>query len=288
MERIPFHERPLQAAIDIFNSQSFIDAMKHPRFKEIKEIYEDVIPEVKITWPGMGTGLVASIDQVRSSIIGIAYGCPQINIDRSLGFNSSEEWSSWCRHDRRITAESCFAYADTCDLIYGINGLHHLASIDSVNLWGQAISNLEVVSHILANTYNCSSVIQPICMVAELAMKGTLCHLGMPSNELSTKPYGHNHQELAKKLAIMSKHRDDPIIEIIAKRLPKYTDSRYVDIEFSRLRIIKLALGVQFIAASALRRIAPEYDIALQCEQKDIPGYITRKKFANSFLKGEW
>jgi hypothetical protein len=61
VEGIPFHERPLQAAIDVFNSQSFIDAMKHPRFEGIKGIYENVIPEVKITWPGMGTGLVEPV-----------------------------------------------------------------------------------------------------------------------------------------------------------------------------------------------------------------------------------
>ncbi len=284
-EGIPFHQRPLQAVIDIFDISSVIDAIEHPQFNDIVNIYGQLIPETIVTWPGMGTGLVTSIDRVKSFTMGVTYDCPEVNIVRGLGFDNQEQWSSWCRNDKKIAAESYFAYADTYDLIYGIDDLSHSVNPDVIALLELAISNLEVIAHTLPNTYISGSVIQPICMTVELALKGILIHLGLSKDEI--KNLRHNHVALFNKLISKVEHRDDELIKTIIKHIPDYVGSRYRGAELTRIQTVKLALGVQFIAASALRRVT-QRDLALQMEQDDFPGYAIRQKFANSFLKGAW
>lgn len=285
LEGIPFHQRPLKAVMDILDISSVISAIEHPQFNDVINIYGKLIPETVVTWPGMGTGLVTSIDRVKSFTMGVGYGCPEVNLDRGLGFDSHEQWSSWCRNDRKIAADSCFSYADTYDLIYGIDDLSHSANPDVIALLELVASNLEVIAHTLPNTYISGSVIQPICMAVELALKGVLIHLGLSKSEI--KNLGHDHTALWESLISRAGHRDDALIKNIIKRFPDYVNSRYKGPELSRIQIVKLALGAQFIAASALRRVT-QRDLALTMEQDDFPGYAIRQKFANSFLKGAW
>ncbi|MDC4329250.1 hypothetical protein NQ674_13135 [Acinetobacter baumannii] len=61
-EGIPFHARPLNAAMEILGNNFSINLLNNPLVIEIKQAYERLIPEVKYTWPGMGTGLVAAVD----------------------------------------------------------------------------------------------------------------------------------------------------------------------------------------------------------------------------------
>lgn len=68
----------------------------------------------------MGTGLVASVDRVRSVVVSVAYGSCRLTAAKGLGFDSEEEWFAWCRRDAGIVARSLFAFADIYDLIYGI------------------------------------------------------------------------------------------------------------------------------------------------------------------------
>ena len=53
--------------------------------------------------------------------------------------------------------------------------------------------------------------------------------------------------------------------------LPPYVESRYKPAGLKRLQVVRLALGVQFIAASSLLRIASA-DLALQMETDEWPG----------------
>ncbi|CNI06129.1 Uncharacterised protein [Yersinia thracica] len=282
---IPFHQRPLKAAMDILDISSVIDAIEHPKFNYIINRYGKIIPETVTTWPGMGTGIVASIDQVKKFTVGVAYGNPRIDIYRGLGFDSDEKWFSWCRKDMKIAAESAFAFVDIFDFVYGTDSLSHETNPDVIAFLNLATSNLELVAHALPNTYNSDTVIQPICMTVELVLKGILIHLGLSIDEI--KNLGHDHLALFNKLTSKVEHRDDELIKTIINRIPDYVDSRYRGAELTRIQTVKLALGVQFIAASALRRVT-QCDLALQMEQDDFPGYAIRQKFANSFLKGAW
>ncbi len=77
-ECIPFHARPLRAAREILGEQIPLGFDKNPRVDAIQRAYARLIPEVDFTWPGMGTGLVASIDRIRKVTIGIVFG--EVNI----------------------------------------------------------------------------------------------------------------------------------------------------------------------------------------------------------------
>ncbi|ENI2479622.1 hypothetical protein ABXR30_005201 [Pseudomonas aeruginosa] len=268
-EGVPFHARPFRAAVDLLKDQFVLGLHQNPAIEGISHAYARLVPEVNYTWPGMGTGLAAAVDQVKKFTIGVGYGQFATTPHQGLGFDNHEAWSRWCRGDRMIAARSCFAWADAFDLVYSIDDLQHQVDKETLTLWGQAASNLEDVANTLVNTYNSSSIIQPICLTAELVIKGTLKHLGV--SEKDRRGLGHKHEALANRLIAECPHRDDQHLLVIAKKLPDYVNTRYQGAGLTRLEVIDLALDVQFIAASALRRVSTR-DLALQLEQDVWPG----------------
>lgn len=264
---IPFHARPVHAAKEILGRNFSMSSKNNILFEQIRNLYERLIPEVKYTWPGMGTGLVASIDQVKKVTIAVIFGSPQMTIYEGLGFSSHEEWQKWCRNDEKIIKQSAFSFADMYDLVYGIN-----KNLDySSTLWGLASDQLRIVAESLSqSSLVSSSILQPICLTAELAIKGTLIYLGITENDLKNpKLFGHNLIKLSQKMVQEKNHRDDQLLLKMVKKFPDYVNYRYNPTQLTRLEIISLALSAQFIAASSIRRISNS-DIANQIEQSDI------------------
>lgn len=266
---VPFHARPMRAAMDLLGSGTVLDVLGSPDFQEIESAYRRLIPEVNTIWPGMGTGLATSIDRVRKVVVAIVYGQKAVSVDEGLGFSSREEWLIWCRNDRSIAAGTAFALADLFDLTYGLDELQQ--SNSATKYWQMALSNLEDVTNILASGFSVASVLQPVCMTAELAIKGTLVYLGDDPKTLGRRDIGHRHTVLAERLARMRPHRDDALIASIVSKLPDYVSSRYDGTQLTRLDVVRLALGVQFIAASSVRRIT-NCDFALELERDQWPG----------------
>lgn len=264
-EGIPFHARPFRAAMEILGEQFVIGFGGNPQVSEIERAYARLIPEVEFTWPGMGTGLVASVDRVRKVTIGVAFGSPYITVDKGLGFSNHQEWAAWCRDDRRIADRSTFAFADMHDLVYGID--HSTKQNNAKTLWGLAAEQLKLVAESLSQSGSISSpVLQPICLTAELAMKGTLVHLGVAEKDLKNQRlFGHDLAKLGQKIAQDSSHRDDQLLLNALSRFPDYVGDRYRETQLTRLEVIALALDAQFVAASAVRRISGE-DLALKVE----------------------
>ncbi len=264
-EGLPFHARPFRAAMEILGEQFSIGADGNPQVREIEEAYERLIPEVKFTWPGMGTGLAVSVDRARRVTIGVVFGTADITIDKALGFSDHREWNNWCRGDEMIATRSEFAFADMHDLVYGIDsGAQHK---NTLTLWGLAADQLKLVAENLSQSGPVgSAVLQPICLTAELAMKGTLLHLGVPEMDLkNSKLFGHNLNRLGERMAELSKHRDDALLLRALRQFPDYVGDRYRETQLTRLEIISLAIDAQFVAASAVRRISGQ-DLASQVE----------------------
>ncbi|HDL6904384.1 TPA: hypothetical protein PXM78_002663 [Yersinia enterocolitica] len=264
-EDIPFHARPFHAATEILGEQFSIGFFDNPQVSEIQRAYARLIPEVEFTWPGMGTGLAASMDRVRKVIIGVTYGTVNITVDKGLGFSSHQEWATWCRSDPKIAGRSAFAFADMHDLVSGID--HNTQHKNVSTLWGLAAEQLKLVAESLSQSGSISSpVLQPICLTAELAMKGTLLHLGIPEKDLKNpKIFGHNLLKLGQKMTQEINHRDDSLLLNALSKFPDYVGDRYRETKLTRLQVITLALDAQFVAASSVRRISEE-DLALQME----------------------
>jgi hypothetical protein len=260
---IPFHARPFHAAVEILGDQFHLGRTPNPAFGEIDKAYARLFPTVATTWPGAGVGIAASVDQVRKVTQGVDYGCVDLTVHEGLGFSSQAEWFNWCRNDRDIGARSCYALADIHDFIHGINHAEPLALQSALALWAQAASNLEDIANCLSQSYMSSTIIQSICLVAELAMKGTLYQSGM--TESAIRSLNHDHKKIARRLISACPHRDDQLLQNAADRLPNYVAVRYADSGLSRLQIIDLALGVQFIAASSLRRVG-DIDLAREMD----------------------
>lgn len=279
---VAFHARPMRAALDLLRNEFVLGVGGNPEVQKIESAYQRLIPEVNTTWPGMGIGFATSLDRVRKVVVAVTYGQCAISLDKGLGFSSREDWLRWCRNDREIAAANAFAFADLYDLTYGLDDLKQ--SNAASNYWYMALSNLEDVANILTSGFSVASVLQPICLTAELAMKGALIYLGDDPKALGRRDIGHRHVVLAERLAGMRSHRDDALIASIVSKLPDYVSSRYEDARLTRLDVVRLALGVQFIAASTVRRVTSR-DFAIDLERDQWPG--PRKPYFDFELSGD-
>ncbi|MDX9885205.1 hypothetical protein [Thauera sp.] len=264
------HQRPFRAAMELLGSNFVIGAGGNPEAKRIMDAYAAMVPEVNASWPGAGIGFAASVDQVRKLTFPVVFGHVSIQPWQVAGFSSIEEWWAWCRQDQAIAGAVAFAVADLHDFTNGMNEVEQ-ENPAATTLWHMARSNLEDVANTLPTTFSHDSVIQPICMVAELSMKAALVRGGADPDSFRKGKDGHNLSSLARRMADGRPHRDDQRIQAIVGALPPYVESRYKPAGLKRLQVVKLALGVQFIAASSLRRMASA-DLAFQMETDEWPG----------------
>lgn len=268
-EGVHVHQRPLSAAFDILGTDFSFSLLSNPEVQHIVDAYIAMMPEVETSWPGAGIGLIASMDQVKKTTFPVIFGDNQLEVWQIAGFISNEEWWEWCRRDRAIAADVSFAIADIHDFTMGLNEVENCDS-EVLTLWQMSRSNLEDIANTLPNSFSHDSVIQPICLVAELSLKAALVWSGINLNALKGKN-GHNLDYLAKTLMDKIPHRDDRKIKAVIDNLPHYVASRYKPAGLKRLQVVRLALGVQFIAASTLRRITT-LDLAIHMESGVFPG----------------
>lgn len=191
-EGIPFHARPLRAAKDLLGA-AFVLGGGDQRVRAITEAYRRLIPEVDTTWPGLGIGMAASADRVRKITVAVTFGARNtISPAQALGFSAHEEYATWCRGDPEIDVRCAFAFADVYDFAYGLDEIRN--ATPAWETWKLAMSNLEDVANALQTAFSVDSVLQPICMTAELSMKACLVHCGENPKELAKKAVGHHHQ----------------------------------------------------------------------------------------------
>ena len=268
-EGIHLHQRPFRAAMELLGNAFVMGPGGNPEVKRVMDSYAGMMPEVETSWPGAGIGLAAAIDQVRRVVFPVVFGRVSLQPWQMAGFSSAEEWWSWCRQDQAIAGDVALAVADIHDFTNGLSEVEQVKP-GAVTLWRMARSNLEDVANTLPTTFSHDSVIQPICMVAELSMKAALVWDGVDPDSFRRGKNGHNLSSLARRMSEARLHRDDLRIEAIVSSLPPYVESRYEPAGLKRLQVVKLALGVQFIAASSLRRITGA-DLARQMEDDDWP-----------------
>lgn len=257
------HGRPLRAVIDILGRDILLDWDRNPEVLQILSTYERFYPEVDAIWPGMGVGMVAVVDQVRKVVMPVGYGQVSIVIWKDLGFDSEEAWKYWCREKPSFERSSEFAFADIFDLSYGIDDLRKSHSSGS-ELWCLAASNVSDFSNTLPGTFGVDTVVQPICLAVELSLKAALVAAGADRDSFRGRHgEGHDLVRLAERVAKEMPHPDDALVLQIAKEMPAYVGSRYKPVGLTRLQVVRLALGAQFIVASSVRRNS-DRDLAAQ------------------------
>lgn len=267
-EGVHLHQRPFRAAMELLGNAFVLGVGGNPEVKQITDAYESMFPETNASWPGAGIGLAVSVDHVRKITLPVVFGTCAIEVWQATGFDSAEEWWDWCRKDHDIGSQSSFALADSYDFAYGLNEAEQ-GNAEASTLWRMARSNLEDAANTLPTTFSVDSVIQPICMVAELSLKGALVGDGVDPKSFRGKD-GHNLKLLAERVASARPHRDDTLLAQVVTMLPPYVDSRYKPAGLTRLAVVRMAIGVQFIAASTLRRIT-SVDFAAEMESGGWP-----------------
>lgn len=268
-EGVHMHQRPFRAATELLGSVFGVG--DNPEVQKIIDAYAALIPEVNASWPGMGIGLVVSIDQVRKAVVPVIYGNGggPLEVWKSFDFQSKEEWWLWCREDLDIAAESYFSFADLCDFTYGVDDLRE-SRPEAQTLWHMTGSNLGDAANALPTLFSVDSVIQSICMVVELSLKAALVFNGADPKEFKGRR-GHDLETLANRMSAELPHRDDPLVQAVVAKLPPYVESRYKPAGLTRFEVVRLAFGAQFVAASTARRLS-ERDLAAQMEADSWPG----------------
>ena len=265
---VHLHQRPFRAAREILGSEFSMGFGGNPQVEEIIAAYHAMIPEARASWPGMGIGLAAVVDQARKIVMPVSFGDCVLTPSRVLDFPDEQSWWQWCREDERIAAASHFAVADLHDLTYGLDDLRGNFG-DEGDLWEMATSNLADAANNLPTAFSVDSVLQPICMVVELSLKAALVRNGADINSFKG-PEGHKLVKLADRLARELPHRDDASVHDVVDHLPPYVGSRYKPAGLTRLDVVHLALGAQFVAASSVRRFSSR-DLAAEMEAGEWP-----------------
>lgn len=261
---IPPHARPLRAAVEILGGGFSISTFGNPEVDAITAAYRALFPNGKATWPGAGIGFAASVDDGRKFTMGVSFGSPSVAIWTALGFDNQQSWWSWCREDAGIAGQAALAFADLHDFTLGCNELGQ-ANKGADDLWHMAASNLADVANNLPTASGVDSVVQPVCLTAELSLKAALHFTGIEPE------WKHHLSDLASKLVKARPHRDDVLVAHLVKHFPNYAQSRYKSAGLSRLMVVKLALAAQFVAASSVRRFT-SVDLALVMESDSWPG----------------
>lgn len=267
---VPMHERSDQAAMDVLGDRFSPGFGYHPEANAIIKAYDELFPEGRASWPGAGIGICASVDRVRKVTLPIILGQIEVETWKMLSFDSHQDWAQWCRADADIASQTSFAAADLVDFIYGVEAKLG-ENIDALRLWRMSRSNLEDIANVLPTTFSTDSVLQPICLVAELAIKGTLVFKGADAASFGKKGgAGHDLKQLAADMSKTAPYRDDALVAEVVAQMPNYVQSRYAAQELTRLKVVQLAMGAQFIAGSALRRLG-DTDMASEMESGGWP-----------------
>lgn len=267
------HARAHHVAMHILGPEYVIGVGGNPKVVEILADYARLFPGAEKSWPGMGVGLVASVDQVRRVTVPVVFGSCNVSVYEGLGFDSHAQFASWCRQDQDIALKAAFSFADIFDLTYALDEARS-SSLDAIEAWTLAMSHLEVTTNGLVGGFDLAALTQSICMTAELSIKAALMHLGVEQKKL--KQLGHDNAASAKFLASLKPHRDDVVIGQVAAKLPPYVGSRYKRSNLTRLEMVDLALTSQFIASSTLRRFT-DRDLAAMIENEEGPD--ARRRF---------
>jgi HEPN domain-containing protein len=185
---------------------------------------------------------------VKKVVAGVPFGGPALPPAwKYLGFESESHWRHWGQYDPAILAGTLHAMADIHDFAMGADRLRHQDALVA-RLLHMAGENLANLADILTRTAGVDSVLQPVCLTAELSLKAAIALAG------GTPPHHHNLAKLANQLAADKPHAEDALIAPAVALFPPYVDSRYESAGLSRLRVVRLALAAQFIAASSARR----------------------------------
>lgn len=252
---VPLHARPLHAAMRILGGTFAMGPFGvGDEADEICAAYRNLFPGDDY-WPGAGRGLAVAVDRVRVITFPVIFGSGCLTVHDGLGFESQSEWLSWCRSDSTITWKSAYALADVHDLAFGRQILPE-GSQQLVYL-SNALEHLSDLAASLAHTGSSSGAsLQPIGLIAELAMKSALLQLQVPIERLK-KVFGHSLPKLSAELSRLHPHQEDGELLRICGLIPDLVTSRYSAPGITRMRIAELSLAVQFVAASAVRRFSP-------------------------------
>lgn len=261
------HARAHHVAIEVLGPEYVIGVGGNTKVDQIMADYARLFPDAEKSWPGMGIGIVASVDQVRKVTVPVVFGSCNVSVYGGLGFDSHQEFVRWCRVDQAIALKAAFSFADIFDLTYGRDEVNS-PSNEAIEAWTLAMSHLEVTTNGLIGGFDLAALTQSICMTAELSIKAALIHLGVENKGL--KKLGHENIASARLLASMKPQRDDTLIEHLLTKFPPYVGSRYTRAKLTKLEMVDLALASQFIASSTLRRFTGR-DIAAMIEDEEGP-----------------
>ena len=256
-EGMPPHQRPWAAALKILGEDIVFERVPDPhrdaKTNGIMELYIQKFPNCR-GWPGMGVGLVASVDSVKRVIVPVVMGSAHMPLWKSFGFEREFDWKVFINASDEVAKRHFFDMADMYDFTYGVGD--KASKGKGANLWYMARSYLEVTASQLETGVLNPGVVQSISLVAETALKAALLDLGVEEKILRNKPFGHDLPALVQKLAVEASHKDDALLQILVKDFPPFVGSRYAPGSLRRLDRVRLATIAQFIAGSAMRRVS--------------------------------
>lgn len=249
---VPIYQRPMAVALELSRIEKGVVFPLEQRMTDITNFYKKMYSPEDLYMPPVQVGGVGLRDKFYKVRISVVFGSCSVNMVRCIDI-SQRELEFIYEQDPSAISRAAYTVADLWDFAYGVNDLKDRVPQADV-LWKNARSSIEETARLLSDGHLIDSAVQPICLSAELSIKGTLSFLGV--NEEKLKQLSHNIPKLANKLSELKPSPSDDMLLEAANQFPDYVKSRYSVHALKRADINRLAMLSEYIAADAIRRIS--------------------------------
>ncbi len=268
-EDVPIYQRPMAVALEISQIEKGVVFPLEQLMAEITSFYKKMYSPEDLYMPPVQVGGVGLRDKFYKVRISVVFGRCSVNMVRCIDITQRELEFIHAQDPSAIT-RAAYTVADLWDFAYGVNDLKDRVLQADV-LWEKARSSIEETARLLSDGHLIDSAVQPICLSAELSIKGTLSFLGVEEKKL--KQLSHNIQQLANALSELKPSPSDDLFQEAASQFPDYVKSRYSVHALKRADINRLAMLSEYVAADAIRRISDRNIIEqiLEGSKRQIP-----------------
>jgi hypothetical protein len=188
--------------------------------------------------------------------IPIIWGSPVIDLRKFL-CQATESQMKLVFGERISTLTFCDQAFDLLDFVYGLDDLakQDLINLRTIEWWHLAKQQLEAAAATTLGSFTKHAIVQNCCVSAELLLKGALLQEGVGEDRLSntSKGYGHNLENIARKVCGIRHEIDSRLVFAIVSQMPRYVESRYNDMGLTRIQLGQLLMNTQFLAGEILR-----------------------------------
>lgn len=149
-------------------------------------------------------------------------------------------------------------FVDVTDIQYGSSELKKpFSEMELVERYiGKSRLHLHAAAAIVTGGYDYRGAVESALLATELALKSAAATQGLTEDALRNKPYGHNLKALIEIIEAAFPNFDAARVLRVVEKQPQYGPNRYSKDEPKRLKVGRIVMGAQYVAAEVVRQLS--------------------------------